>query len=173
MSAEGANRRDCWGVSHLFHARSLPRGAALTLNRELNFLPVRGCATSLLVTSHGSLQDLAFWMRRNLEKFPPPRPSSPPPPEWLGTSSGRGGGGVGFLQWGWADPAAGGSGELGAPSGGDFRGSPCQLCACKDEKLLINFCVFICAVMGLILINGTLLLWNTAFMSIFYILFVK
>lgn len=51
-------------------------------------------------------------------------------------------------------------GERGAgvPSGGDFRVSPRQLCACKDEKLLINFCVFICAVMGLILINGTLLL---------------
>lgn len=54
-------------------------------------------------------------------------------------------------------PRLGGRGA-GAPSRGDFRGSPCQHCACKDEKLLINFCVFICAVMGLILINGTLLL---------------
>lgn len=28
----------------------------------------------------------------------------------------------------------------------------------KDEKLVIDFCVFKCAVMGQILVNGTLLL---------------
>lgn len=48
----------------------------------------------------------------------------------------------------------------GGPSGcgGDFSTLAMPALASKDEKLLINFCVFICAVMGLILINGTLLL---------------
>lgn len=52
--------------------------------------------------------------------------------------------------------------ELGAGGssgrGGEVWALAMPALASKDEKLLINFCVFICAVMGLILINGTLLL---------------
>lgn len=62
---------------------------------------------------------------------------------------GEGGAGSRGVEWG----AGGPSGH-----GGEVWALAMPALASKDEKLLINFCVFICAVMGLILINGTLLL---------------
>lgn len=68
-----------------------------------------------------------------------------------GTQTPLGEGGAG--SWGVERGAGGPSGH-----GGEVWALAMPALASKDEKLLINFCVFICAVMGLILINGTLLL---------------